>query len=119
MEWTEQSMDKQILRIFENYEAAQRARSELLAAGFDEGDVQLSVANDEAGPGRSNFTVGNDPDVVGGEAYSKTFAPEGQLGHFIMLVSASDEDQAEQANVILRHYGATDGDPARNPPGQA
>jgi hypothetical protein len=115
----EQAMDNQIVRLFENYEAAQRARSELLAAGFGDDEVQLSVAIDEAGPGRSNFTVGNDPGVVGGEAYKKTFAPEGQLGHYVMMVSASDDAQAEQAAVICAHYGATSGDPAQQPPGQA
>jgi hypothetical protein len=115
----EQAMDRQIVRIFENYEAAQRARSELLAAGLREDDVELTVANDEAGPGRSNFTVGNDPKVVGGEAYSKTFAPEGWTGHYIMQVSVSDDDQAEQAAIILAHYGATGGDPAQQPPGRA
>jgi hypothetical protein len=115
----EQAMENPIVRMFENFEAAQRARSELLAAGFGDDHVRLTVADDEAGPGRSNFTVGNDPKVVGGEAYSRTFAPEGQLGHYVMMVSASDKAQAEQAEVILAHYGATSGDPAQHPPGRA
>jgi hypothetical protein len=112
----EQPME--IVRIFENYEAAQQARSELLAAGFDDGHVQLKTQIDEAGPGRSNFTVGNDPKVVGGEAYSRTFAPEGQEGHFLMMVEASDGDQAARAAQICDRYGATSGDPAENPPGR-
>jgi hypothetical protein len=113
----EQPME--IVRIFENYDAAQQARSELLAAGFDDGHVRLKTKIDEAGPGESNFTVGNDPKVVGGEAYSRTYAPEGQQGHFLMMVEASDGAQAERAAQICARYGATSGDPAENPPGRA
>jgi hypothetical protein len=112
----EQPME--IVRIFENYDAAQQARSELLAAGFDDGHVQLKTQIDEAGPAVSNFTVGNDPKVVGGEAYSRTFAPEGQEGHFLMMVEASDGAQAVRAAEICDRYGATSGDPAENPPGR-
>jgi hypothetical protein len=111
-------MDKQIVRVFDNYEAAQRARSELLAEGFDDNHVRLKTQIDEAGPGESNFTVGNDPAVVGGEAYSRTYAPEGQQGHFLMMVKASDGAQAERAAEICARYGATSGDPAENPPGR-
>jgi hypothetical protein len=111
-------MDKQIVRMFDNYDAAQRARSELLAEGFDDSHVRLKTQIDEAGPGESNFTVGNDPDVVGGEAYSRTFAPEGQQGHFLMMVEASDGAQAQRAAEICARYGATSGDPAENPPGR-
>ncbi|MGZ5199070.1 MAG: hypothetical protein ACXWC4_04800 [Telluria sp.] len=112
-------MENQIVRMFDNYDAAQRARSELLAAGFDDGHVRLKARIDEAGPGKSNFTVGNDPDVVGGEAYSRTFAPEGQQGHYLMMVEADDGAQAERAAQICDRYGATSGDPAENPPGRA
>jgi hypothetical protein len=107
----------EIVRVFENYEAAQQARNELLAAGFDDDHVRLKTQIDEAGPVQSNFTVGNDPKVVGGEAYSRTFAPEGQQGHFLMRVVADDGLQAERAAQICERYGATSGDPAENPPG--
>jgi hypothetical protein len=108
-------MDR-IVRMFANLDAAQRARDELLGAGFGEADVQLKTFEDEAGPGISNFTVGNDPDVVGGEAYQRTFAPEPQAGQFLMMVNAADPLQAEQAAAILARHGATSGDPARQAP---
>ncbi len=108
----------EIVRIFENYDAAQQARSELLAAGFDDDHVRLKTQIDEAGPVESNFTVGNDPKVVGGEAYSRTFEPERQHGHFLMRVVADDGLQAERAAQICERYGATSGDPAENPPGR-
>jgi hypothetical protein len=109
-------MDKQIVRLFEDYDAAQRAREELLAAGFGDADVQLKATEDEAGPGQSNFTVGNDPAVVGGDTYEKTFAPKKEIGHFIMVVNVADTSQAKRASEILALYGATSGDPAQQPP---
>jgi hypothetical protein len=108
-------MDKQIVRVFEDYDAAQQAREELLAAGFGDAAVQLTATEDEAGPGLSNFTVGNDPKAVGGDAYEKTFAPKKAVGHFIMMVNVADASQAEQASAILALYGAT-GDPAQQRP---
>jgi hypothetical protein len=112
-------MDNQIVRMFEDFGAAERARAELLADGIAEDCVQLKPTNDEAGPGVSNFTVGNDPKVVGGEAYHRTFAPRGPEGHYMMIVSAADDGQAERAAAIMARYGATGGDPAVQPPGRA
>jgi hypothetical protein len=105
-------MDR-IVRMFDNFDAAQLARDALLAAGFGDADVQLKTFEDEAGPGISNFTVGNDPAVVGGEAYQHTYAPGPRTGQFLMLVDAIDVARAEQAAAILARYGATSGDPAR------
>lgn len=107
----------EIVRIFGNYDAAQRARSELLAAGFGDADVRLSSQIDEAGPAVSNFSVGNDPKVMGGEAYSRTFEPEAEQSLFLMVVMARDPVQAEQAAQICARYGARSGDPGDNPPG--
>jgi hypothetical protein len=112
-------MDKQVMRLFEDFGAAERARAELLADGIAQDRVQLTAYNDEAGPTASNFTVGNDPDVVGGEAYQRTFAPRGPEGHYIMIVSAADEGQAGRAAAIMDRYGATSGDPAAQPPGRS
>jgi hypothetical protein len=111
-------MDNQIIRLFENFGAAERARAELLADGIAEDRVQLKACNDEAGPGVSNFTVGNDPAVVGGEAYQRTFAPGPPEGHYLMIVSALDDGQADRAADIMARYGATSGDPAAQPPGR-
>ena len=107
----------EIVRIFDNYDAAQRARSELLAAGFSDASVRLSSQIDEAGPAESNFSVGNDPKVVGGQAYSRTFEPEGEQSLFLMTVRARDPVQAEEAARICARYGARSGDPGDYPPG--
>jgi hypothetical protein len=112
-------MDNEIVRLFEDFGAAERARAELLADGIAEDCVQLKACSDEAGPGISNFTVGNDPNVVGGEAYQRTFAPRGPEGYYLMIVSAADDGQADRAADIMARYGATSGDPAAQPPGRA
>jgi hypothetical protein len=109
---------EQIVRLFKDFGTAERARAELLAEGFAEDAVQLDARNDEAGPQASNFTVGNEPDVVGGEAYRRTFAPRGEQSLYMMIVSAADDAQAERAAAIMGRYGATSGDPAAQPPGR-
>ena len=56
MPWSNLSLDEgvdmenAIVRIFDGFEAAQQAREALLAEGFAADDVNVSVANDEAGP---------------------------------------------------------------------
>lgn len=111
-------MDNQLIRLFEDYDAAERARAELLAVGFAQDCVSLKARIDEAGPEASNFTVGNDPKVVGGEAYQRTFAPRGEESLYLMIVTVADDAQAARAAEIMARYGATDGDPAAHPPGR-
>jgi hypothetical protein len=103
-------MTFQIVRTFRVFAAAERARDELLAAGFPRESVELSVLDDEAGPGQGNFTVGDDPKVKGGEDYSRTFAhdPGAPHDHCTISVTATDRAQLEQAELILARYGATD-----------
>jgi hypothetical protein len=104
------TMNFQIVRTFRVFAAAERARDELLAAGFPRDAVELSVLHDEAGPEQGNFTVGDDPKVKGGEDYSRTFAhdPAAQHDHCTIRVTAADRAQLEQAERILAEYGATD-----------
>jgi hypothetical protein len=103
-------MEFQIVRTFRVFAAAEHAREELLAAGFERSVVELSVRDDEAGPEQGNFTVGDDPKVKGGEDYSRTFAhdPAASHDHCTMTVGAADRAQLEQADIIMARHGATD-----------
>jgi hypothetical protein len=103
-------MTFQIVRTFRVFAAAERARDELLAAGFRRDAVELSVLNDEAGPEQGNFTVGDDPRVKGGEDYSRTFAhdPATSPVQCTIAVAAADRAQLEQADIILGRHGAHD-----------
>jgi hypothetical protein len=107
-------MQNPIIGTFIDLTAAQRARAELLSAGFPEDDVEIQVRIDEAGPVQGNFTVGDDPAVTGKTAYTHTYAPQAQddVHDCVILVSAADPAQAEQAVAILERNGALDPDPA-------
>jgi putative hemolysin len=111
-------MQSKIVRFFEGMQAAERALSELRAEGFEEGSVKLAACQDEAGPMASNFTVGNDPEVVGGEAYSRTFEPRRQRANYILTAHPDTAEQAALAATICARNGGTE-DPAVQRPGAA
>ena len=112
-------MNNQIVRMLTNYDAAENARKQLLAEGFDKDGIDISVTIDEAGPGEGTFYVGDSPEVKGGTDYKDVFAPGEHRGHCVMTVTAADAAQLARATAILDHNGALDIDAARNPPNRA
>lgn len=62
-------MNNQIVRMLPSFEAAEAARTGLLAEGFDSDGIDVNVTTDEAGPAESNFYVGDAPHVKGGADY--------------------------------------------------
>lgn len=104
-------MNKQIVRVIENFQDAERARQALLDAGFDRDGIDISHTGDEAGPSESNFTVGDSPEVKGGTDYKDVYAPGLEIGKCVVTVTA-DESQLGQAASILEYHGARDNDPA-------
>ncbi len=108
-------MNRQIVRVVHDFAAAERARAELLAAGFARDSVELSPTGDEAGPTQGNFTVGDTPEVKGGTDYVDTYLPDDDRSDSmcIVRVDAADEGQAQRASEILERHGAADADPAR------
>ncbi len=105
-------MNKQIVRVIENVEDAERARQALLDAGFDKNGIDISHTGDEAGPSEANFTVGDSPSVKGGTDYKDVYAPGLEIGKCVVTITA-DETLLERAATILEYHGAKDGDPAR------
>lgn len=107
-------MQNPIVRTFTHLDAAQQARTELLAAGLTEDDVQIDVRVDETGPVQGNFTVGDDPKVQGKTAYTHTYAPVAQddVRDCMVTVNAADPTMAHQATAILERLGGFDPDPA-------
>jgi len=101
-------METQIGRVFSSIAGAERARDELLAAGFAREAVELSVHEDEAGAMQGNFTVGDDPKVTGGHDYSRTFAHHArEPGCCMITVNVTDATLAERASDILERLGAS------------
>lgn len=107
-------MQQPIIRTFKHVDAAQQARTELLAAGIAADDVAIDVRVDETGAVQGNFTVGDSPAVTGKTAYSHTYAPVAQedVRDCQVTVNPADAALAERATAILDRLGGFDPDPA-------
>lgn len=104
-------MNDPIVRVIHDFAMAERLRADLLAAGLSPDHVDLSPIGDEAGPGQSNFTVGDSPGAKGGTDYNDVYRPEGDHhGAVILKVLAADAGQEQQALAILERHGANDKD---------
>jgi hypothetical protein len=111
------AMPTTLVSIYDRLPAADNARNELLACGFDIDAVHLSAQEDEAGAMKSNFTVGN-PDRATGEkrgrfgpdkdnqTYARGYAHPRQHAEILLTVDAADEQQSRKAIDILHRYGA-------------
>ena len=104
-------MNKQIVRVIENFQDAERARQALLDAGFDRNGIDITHTGDEAGPSEANFTVGDSPKVKGGTDYKDVYTPGLEIGKCVITVTA-DEQFLDRAVSILEYHGAQDNDPA-------
>ena len=101
-------MHEPLVRVFDVVEGAQRAREALLADGFDSDAINISVTNDEAGPVKGNFTVGNLPVESDRHTYDRNYAPVQQVAQCIMTVSVADPSLAARAEAVLKQHGAHD-----------
>lgn len=100
-----------LVRTFDDFAKAERARDALVSAGFPTETVQLTPTGDEAGAVQGNFTVGDSGQHAGGSDYKDAFRPVAQRGHFIMTVQAASQSEADRAAAILEGHGAKSGDP--------
>jgi hypothetical protein len=113
-------MANEIVKVFDRYEDAERARSALLAAGFAPGEVRLQCNEDEAGPVEGNFLVGNGrrPGRAGG--VTSAAADHGDLpyelnydhpelrGLNLLLLDVPSDEQRARAEELLGGFGARD-----------
>jgi hypothetical protein len=105
-------MENQLIYIFDEFDAAERARQELIKFGFDAAGVHLEVRDDEAGPVQGNFTVGDNPEAAGGADYKKTFANPTHRGLCMLTITPSSPMQSDYAVALLARYGVTEATPA-------
>jgi hypothetical protein len=101
-------MDNQLIYIFDDFDAAERARNELIKYGFEADGVSLEVRDDEAGPVQGNFTVGDNPEAAGGSDYQHTFAHSTHRGVCMLTITPSSSMQSDYAVALLARYGVTD-----------
>lgn len=98
-------MSNPIVRVIQDFNIAEQLRADLIAAGLPQDNVVLSPIGDEAGPGQSNFTVGDSSKVKGGTDYNDVFRPEGDVhGACILRILAQDVRQEELALAVLERH---------------
>ncbi len=101
-----------VIRMFDQYDHAQRARDALLAEGFQSEQVSMSIANDEAGAMDGNFTVGNVPMESDDHTYERNYAHPVMAEQCLVTVRTADPSGAARAATIMARFGARDADPA-------
>lgn len=103
-----------VIKVFGRFSEAERAREQLLAAGFEPDQVQLNSNDDEAGAVQGNFITGNadsERDRSGGypapmagpddHVYERDFKEVVQRGNYILMIAPQDEGQAVHARHIV------------------
>jgi hypothetical protein len=101
-------MEKPLIYVFDDFATAERVREEMLSYGFDPAGVQLAAAEDEAGPVKGNFTVGDYTTVKGGTDYKDSFANPIQRGCITLTILPVDPTQTEYAVKLLARYGISE-----------
>lgn len=104
-------MNNTLIRAFASFDSAQKARDELIAAGFERAQLELSVQQDEAGAMQGNFTVGDQAGGADAPVYERDYAPANVQVHCILTVAAQDADQLARASGIMARHGAFNPDP--------
>jgi hypothetical protein len=106
-----------LISVYDHLSAADQARDELLASGFAADCVHLVAQENEAGPVKGNFTVGDagrDRDKKRGlfgagnndEVYARDYANPQYRAEIMLTVDAEDEQQSRMAADIMHRYGA-------------
>lgn len=106
-----------LISVYDHLSSADQARDELLACGFGADCIHLEAQENEAGPVKGNFTVGDagrerDKQTApfhvrnNDEVYARDFARPEQRGEILLTVDAQDERQSRQAADILHRHGA-------------
>lgn len=101
-------MANTLLRVYEEFSAAQHAREALLSSGFPASSVHLTSRDDEAGPVSGNFTVGNaesDRNAYG-DVYTSKFADVVQRGVYLLEVEPGNDEERARASDIMGRYSS-------------
>jgi hypothetical protein len=100
-------MAETLLRVFDSFDIAQRARSALIAAGMPESAVEMRPQEDDGGPPQGNFVVDleEQPTPAVGDpnrqsAQSELRTPV-QRASCLLVVQAADADQHALASRVL------------------
>jgi thioredoxin reductase (NADPH) len=99
-------MQRTLMKRFERFDDAQRARDALIAGGLNEAEVELHSLTDEAGAEKGNFAVGNGEPARGAhDAYELNFEDAESAGSNLLVVYARDERQHARIDAMLDGMG--------------
>jgi hypothetical protein len=107
-------MSAPILRVFDSFDVAERARNALIAAGLPPEAIELRPPEDDGGPVQGNFVVdleekptpaNDDPQRQTTQAELRTPVSRAT---YVMMVGTTDARQASQAAQVLDSFGALD-----------
>lgn len=114
-------MAEPLIKVFGRFSDAEQARNQLLAAGFEKDQVQLTSNDDEAGAVQGNFVTGNadsERDRSGGylapmagpddHVYERDFKEVVQRGNYVLMVAPGNDDQEARAKDIIEHAPNSD-----------
>lgn len=104
-------MENTLVRAFVSYDSAQKAREELVAAGFERSQLELSVQQDEAGGVSGNFTVGDHGGEHDAPLYERDYGATDSPLRCILTVATHDDEQLMRATGIMARHGAYNPDP--------
>lgn len=107
-------MAEPVIKVFGRFSDAEQVRNQLLAAGFEKDQIQLTSNDDEAGAVQGNFITGNAdserdnsgayPAPMAGpddHVYERDFKEVVQRGNYVLMVAPGDDDQEAQAKDII------------------
>ncbi|MBE3026337.1 hypothetical protein GQ37_009725 [Janthinobacterium sp. BJB1] len=110
-----------LIRVFDHFADAERARGALLADGFAPHAVQLDAGDDEAGPVQGNFTVGNRDTLTGrleraintvfggdNHMYGRNYGTTAFRGMFRLIVAVGTAQERERAHAIVQACNGCD-----------
>jgi hypothetical protein len=119
-------MPNTLIKVFDEFSAAQNAREKLLASGFSPASVHLTAREDEAGPVEGNFYVGNKDDDNHGivdtlrsmfsgnnddrksnDPYTRDFKNAVHRGLYTLTVDASSDDESSRASDIMDRFSGS------------
>jgi hypothetical protein len=118
-------MPNTLIKVYDEFSAAQNAREQLLASGFSPASVHLTAGEDEAGPVEGNFYIGNkDADNHGivdtlrsmfdgsddrnsNDAYTRNFKNAVHRGLYTLTVDAVSDDESSRASDIMDRFSGS------------
>jgi hypothetical protein len=98
--------------VYHSFDAAERARSALLDAGFASRDIELEVPADEAGPVAGNFVLGNGRATARGATdptayrpYEENFRHVADAAATVLSIELADARRRDEAARIATGFG--------------